>query len=57
MIARIWRGVVLADKAKAYLEHQDRTGVAGFHETPGNRGAYVLHRTKAGRTEVLVISL
>lgn len=44
MIARIWHGVVEADKADEYLEYLNETGIPDYQSTRGNRGAYVLRR-------------
>ena len=42
MIMRTWRGAVRPGDLDRYLQHQDRTGVREYRETPGNRGVLVL---------------
>lgn len=57
MIARLWHGAVPADRADAYLEYLNRTGVPDYRATEGNRGVQVLRRTEGGRTHFLLVSL
>src|SRR4051794_37340772 len=38
MIARIWRGITLAEKADAYIARLKETGLKDYANTPGNRG-------------------
>lgn len=57
MIARVWRGITLAEKADAYIEYLSRTGFKGYVETPGNRGLTVLRRLQGEHSEIVVISL
>ena len=57
MIARTWHGRVPADRADAYVEYLERTGLAEYARTPGNRGAYVLRRTEGGVTHFVLTSL
>ena len=57
MIARVWRGVVPADRGDAYAAYLDRTGVHDCRATPGNRGVLVLRREEPGETEFVFISL
>ncbi len=42
MIARTWHGRVPAAKADAYYAFLQRTGLADYRATPGNRGVLVL---------------
>jgi heme-degrading monooxygenase HmoA len=56
MIARIWRGATALHDAGAYVEYLRQTGLKGYRETPGNRGAYVLWREVGGRAEFVTIS-
>ena len=44
MIARRWHGRVPAAKADEYLRYVAETGIADYRGTPGNLGAWVLHR-------------
>ena len=44
MIARTWHGAVPLAKSDAYLELMRNVAIPDYTKTPGNRGAYVLHR-------------
>lgn len=57
MIARIWRGIVLAGKADAYITYLNDTGLSGYANTPGNRGVTVLRRLQGEHCEIVLISL
>ncbi len=57
MIARIWRGITLADKADAYLDHLRETGLRDYARTPGNHGVTVLRRLQGEHCEILLVSL
>jgi hypothetical protein len=47
MIARIWRGVVRLEDADEYAGYIADTGFAEYGKTAGNRGAWMLRRTRA----------
>lgn len=57
MIARIWRGITLKEKADDYLAYLDRTGLSDYAKTPGNRGVTVLRRDQGEHCEFMLISL
>jgi len=57
VIARLWNGTVPTDRADAYLEYLNRTGVPDYRATEGNRGVQVLRRDEGGRTHFLLVSL
>jgi heme-degrading monooxygenase HmoA len=57
VIARIWRGETLAEKADAYLEVLHRTGVPDYRATPGNRAVFVFRRKLGDRCEFLLLTL
>jgi len=57
MIARIWRGITLADKADAYLEYLRETGLRDYAGTAGNRGVKVLKRIQGEHCEIMLVSL
>ena len=57
MIARVWRGITLVEKADAYLAYLDETGLKAYADTPGNRGVTVLRRAQGERCEIVLISL
>ena len=44
MIGRRWHGRVPAAKAEEYLDYVTQTGIADDRATPGNLGAWILHR-------------
>ena len=44
MIARLWHGAVPAAKAAAYLAHMRDVAIPDYQSTPGNLGAWCLHR-------------
>lgn len=44
MIARIWHGMVPAEKAAVYHEFLKGTGIKEYQETEGNLGVYVMQR-------------
>lgn len=56
MIARTWRGRVPAEKADAYYAYIERTGLADYRSTAGNRGILVMRRTEAGITHFTLTS-
>jgi heme-degrading monooxygenase HmoA len=55
-IVRIWHGRTRADRADAYTDYLERTGVADFRRTPGNLGVDVLKRVVGVEAEFLVVS-
>ena len=57
VIARIWRGVVRTEDAPEYIEYVRETGIAHYRSTPGNLGAWILHRPIADKTEIVTFSL
>lgn len=56
MIVRTWRGWTRPEDTDAYAEYILGTGIAGYEETPGNQGAYIVSRPDSDRTEFLTIS-
>lgn len=57
MIARTWHGRVPAAKAEAYHAYLQRTGLADYTSTPGNRGLLVLRRTDGDVTHFELTTL
>jgi heme-degrading monooxygenase HmoA len=57
VIARVWRGAVRTPDADAYAGYIRETGLRGYAETPGNRGAWMLRRDVGGRTEFVTFTL
>lgn len=59
MIARVWHGVVPADRSEGYSDYladSDR-GVRDYQGTPGNRGVCLLRRAEGDRVHFLLVSL
>jgi heme-degrading monooxygenase HmoA len=56
MIVRTWRGWTRAEDADAYVEYVGRTGIAAYRATPGNLGAWILHRPDGDRVEFVTLS-
>lgn len=57
MIARVWRGITLKEKADDYLAYLQVTGLKDYAATPGNRGVTVLRREQGEHCEIMLISL
>ena len=57
MIARIWKGAVRTSDGDAYADYINRTGVAGYTATPGNRGVWMLRRDVDDKTEFVMFTL
>ena len=57
MIARVWRGITLKEKADDYLAYLHETGLKDYAGTPGNRGVTVLRREQGEHCEIMLISL
>jgi heme-degrading monooxygenase HmoA len=57
VIARTWRGWVSTERAAAYVEYVNSTGLISYKKTPGNLGAQMWTRDLGdGRTEVMTVS-
>ena len=57
MIARCWHGRVPAAKAEEYLRLMKEVGLADYAGTPGNRGAWCLHRREGDIVHVEMFTL
>ena len=57
MIARSWHGRVPTSKADEYFGYLQKTGLADYTATPGNRGLFVLRRTEGAVTHFLITTL
>jgi heme-degrading monooxygenase HmoA len=59
MIARVWHGVVSAEKADDYARYltDSDLGVRDYASTPGNRGYTLLRRRESDRAHFLLVSL
>ena len=56
MIARLWHGAVPAAKAAAYLAHMRDVAIPDYRSTPGNLGAWCLHRAEGDVVHVQMLS-
>lgn len=56
-IARLWRGSVPREKAEAYFQYVQSTGIKDLRLTPGNEGAFAFCRHRGAETEFLILSL
>jgi heme-degrading monooxygenase HmoA len=56
VIARTWRGWTALDDADAYTSYIEETGMKGYRNTPGNRGAWILRRPEVDRCEFITLS-
>jgi heme-degrading monooxygenase HmoA len=57
MVARIWKGKVRRPDSDTYAGYIAETGLAGYAETPGNRGAWMLRRDVGDLTEFVTFTL
>jgi heme-degrading monooxygenase HmoA len=57
MIARIWRGITLKEKADDFIAYFNQTGLADYGKTAGNRGTTILRRDQGEHCEIVLISL
>jgi heme-degrading monooxygenase HmoA len=57
MIARVWHGATLEDRAEEFLEYVKRTGVPGLSSTTGNLGVMVFRRVEGGIVHFVLTSL
>jgi heme-degrading monooxygenase HmoA len=56
MVARMWHGRTLANKAEAYTAYLNEAGLAKIRKIPGNKGVQMLRRSTGRETEFYVIS-
>ncbi len=58
MIARVWHGVVPAEKADAYAGYlvDSERGVKDYQRLPGNRGVALLRRAQGEQVHFLLLS-
>jgi len=57
MIARRWHGIVPQFKSEEYLRLMRDVGLADYRSTPGNRGAWCLHRRDGDVVHVEMFTL
>ena len=56
MIARLWKGHVPAAKAETYLKLMSEVALPDYRATPGNLGAWRLHRAQGDLVEVQMLT-
>jgi len=57
MIMRIWHGVTKTSRSDDFFIYLMKTGVPWYRSLAGNRGVFVLRRTKEETSEFLLLSL
>ena len=57
MIARRWHGRIPARTAEDYLERMRSVALPDYRSTPGNRGAWCLHRREGDIVHVEMFTL
>ena len=56
MIARLWHGVTLAEKAQEYLHFLQARAVPDYRGVAGNLSVDILHRTTGPMTHFLIVT-
>jgi len=56
MIARIWHGVTMAQKADAFFKFVRKTGEQSYLKSPGNHGVHIFKRDFNDKAEFLLVS-
>jgi heme-degrading monooxygenase HmoA len=56
MIARLWHGITLTEKAAAYLALLRQRAVSDYRSTPGNLSVEILHRDAGAITHFLIVT-
>lgn len=56
VIVRMWHGETAAEKAEAYFDYLQETGMTDYRRTEGNRGVTVLRRMEGERAHFLLLS-
>lgn len=56
MIVRIWHGLTPAERADAYYDFLNRSGVPDYRATKGNKGVMVLRRVDGEEAHFLLLS-
>jgi hypothetical protein len=57
MVARVWHGIAPASQTTGHLSYVRRQLLPSYLTASGNRGALLLRRIHADRTEFLLLSL
>jgi heme-degrading monooxygenase HmoA len=56
MIARIWHGVTPVAQSDEYVEYLNKSGLADYRATEGNRGVYLLRRVEGDQAHFLTLT-
>lgn len=56
MIARLWHGITLAEKARDYLEFLQLRALPDYRSMPGNLSVEILHRDAGYLTHFLIVT-
>jgi heme-degrading monooxygenase HmoA len=57
MIARMWRGSAIRERADDYVKHLQQSVVPELCEIDGFKGIYLLRRNSSGDVEFVVLTL
>jgi heme-degrading monooxygenase HmoA len=57
MIARMWRGYAISEKADDYVKHLQQAVVPELRQIDGFRGVYLLRRDSSDDVEFVVLTL
>ena len=57
MIARMWRGSAIRERADDYVKHLQQSVVPELRQIDGFRGVYLLRRNSSGDVEFVVLTL
>ena len=57
MIARMWRGSAIRERANDYVEHLERSVVPELRRIDGFRGIYLLKRNLSDDVEFVILTL
>lgn len=56
MITRIWHGATAATKSDDYLNLMRTVALPDYRSSPGNQGAYALHRIEGDTAHFLMVT-
>src|SRR5690606_30984235 len=56
IITRIWHGKVKKEKAEAYINYIENTGIKNYREIEGNISAKILHRFEDDVCHILTVT-
>ena len=57
MIARMWRGSAICERANDYVEHLEQSVVPELRQIDGFQGIYLLRRNSSDDVEFVVLTL